>query len=118
MGVVVGTLDDLATRGLDVAGGGVDVSGLDPHDDLAGQRVVDVGGQRERDGPSVEPCEVGPVAELPTPPSNSVMSAARDGPRRAQVDTFDPLCPVAGLAGVWLVSVGAIGLARRTAQQA
>jgi hypothetical protein len=36
----------------------------------------------------------------------------------AYVDTFDPLFPVAGLAGVWLVSVGAIGLARRTAQQA
>ena len=31
----------------------------------------------------------------------------------AYVDTFDALFPVAGLIGVWLVSVGVIGLARR-----
>lgn len=31
----------------------------------------------------------------------------------AFVDTFDPLFPVAGLAGVWLMSTGVIGLARR-----
>jgi hypothetical protein len=30
----------------------------------------------------------------------------------AFVDTFDPLFPVAGLAGLWLVTVGAIGLTR------
>jgi hypothetical protein len=33
----------------------------------------------------------------------------------AYVDTFDVLFPVAGLAGIWLVAVGVIGLARRTA---
>ena len=32
----------------------------------------------------------------------------------AFVDTFDPLFPVAGLAGVWLVATGIVGLARRT----
>ncbi len=32
----------------------------------------------------------------------------------AYVDTFDPLFPVAGLAGLWLVAVGVIGLIRRT----
>lgn len=31
----------------------------------------------------------------------------------AYVDTFDPLFPVAGLAGIWLVAVGVIGLTRR-----
>lgn len=31
----------------------------------------------------------------------------------AFVDTFDPLFPVAGLAGVWLVAVGIVGLFRR-----
>ena len=31
----------------------------------------------------------------------------------AYVDTFDPLFPVAGLAGIWLVATGVIGLARR-----
>jgi hypothetical protein len=31
----------------------------------------------------------------------------------AFVDTFDPLFPVAGLAGVWLVATGIVGLARR-----
>ena len=31
----------------------------------------------------------------------------------AFVDTFDPLFPVAGLAGVWLVAVGVVGLFRR-----
>jgi hypothetical protein len=31
----------------------------------------------------------------------------------AYVDTFDPLFPVAGLAGVWLVATGVVGLARR-----
>lgn len=32
----------------------------------------------------------------------------------AFVDTFDPLFPVAGLAGLWLVATGVIGLARRS----
>ncbi len=32
----------------------------------------------------------------------------------AFVDTFDPLFPVAGLAGVWLVATGLVGLTRRT----
>lgn len=32
----------------------------------------------------------------------------------AFVDTFDPLFPVAGLAGLWLVAVGVIGLSRST----
>jgi hypothetical protein len=32
----------------------------------------------------------------------------------AYVDTFDALFPVAGLAGLWLVAVGVIGLSRRT----
>ena len=31
----------------------------------------------------------------------------------AFVDTFDPLFPVAGLAGLWLIATGVIGLARR-----
>lgn len=31
----------------------------------------------------------------------------------AFVDTFDPLFPVAGLAGVWLVATGVVGLTRR-----
>ena len=31
----------------------------------------------------------------------------------AFVDTFDPLFPVAGLAGVWLVATGLVGLTRR-----
>jgi hypothetical protein len=31
----------------------------------------------------------------------------------AYVDTFDPLFPVAGLAGVWLVATGVVDLARR-----
>ncbi len=31
----------------------------------------------------------------------------------AFVDTFDPLFPVAGLAGVWLVATGIVGLVRR-----
>jgi hypothetical protein len=31
----------------------------------------------------------------------------------AYVDTFDPLFPVAGLAGLWLVAVGLIGLTRK-----
>lgn len=31
----------------------------------------------------------------------------------AFVDTFDPLFPVAGLAGVWLVAAGLVGLVRR-----
>ena len=31
----------------------------------------------------------------------------------AFVDTFDPLFPVAGLAGVWLVATGIVGLFRR-----
>ncbi len=30
----------------------------------------------------------------------------------AFVDTFDPLFPVAGLAGVWLVATGIVGLVR------
>ena len=30
----------------------------------------------------------------------------------AFIDTFDPLFPVAGLAGVWLVATGAVGLTR------
>jgi len=30
----------------------------------------------------------------------------------AFVDTFDPLFPVAGLAGVWLVAAGVVGLFR------
>ena len=34
----------------------------------------------------------------------------------AFVDTFDPLFPVAGLAGLWLVTTGVIGLARRPPQ--
>jgi hypothetical protein len=34
----------------------------------------------------------------------------------AFVDTFDPLFPVAGLAGLWLVTAGIIGLARRPTQ--
>lgn len=33
----------------------------------------------------------------------------------AYVDTFDPLFPVAGLAGLWLVAVGVVGMTRRTA---
>lgn len=36
----------------------------------------------------------------------------------AFVDTFDPLFPVAGLAGVWLVSTGVVGLSRRPSQTA
>ena len=36
----------------------------------------------------------------------------------AFVDTFDPLFPVAGLAGLWLVATGVIGLARKPAQVA
>ena len=36
----------------------------------------------------------------------------------AFVDTFDPLFPVAGLAGLWLVTTGVIGLARRPPQVA
>lgn len=31
----------------------------------------------------------------------------------AFIDTFDPLFPVAGLAGVWLVATGVVGLTRR-----
>jgi hypothetical protein len=31
----------------------------------------------------------------------------------AFVDTFDPLFPVAGLAGVWLIATGLVGLTRR-----
>jgi hypothetical protein len=31
----------------------------------------------------------------------------------AFVDTFDPLFPVAGLAGVWLIATGIVGLSRR-----
>lgn len=31
----------------------------------------------------------------------------------AFIDTFDPLFPVAGLAGVWLVATGLVGLTRR-----
>lgn len=31
----------------------------------------------------------------------------------AFVDTFDPLFPVAGLAGIWLVAAGLVGLVRR-----
>jgi hypothetical protein len=31
----------------------------------------------------------------------------------AFIDTFDPLFPVAGLAGVWLVATGIVGLTRR-----
>jgi len=31
----------------------------------------------------------------------------------AFVDTFDPLFPIAGLAGLWLVAAGVVGLARR-----
>jgi hypothetical protein len=34
----------------------------------------------------------------------------------AFVDTFDPLFPVAGLAGVWLVATGIVGLVRRPQQ--
>lgn len=34
----------------------------------------------------------------------------------AFVDTFDPLFPVAGLAGVWLVATGIVGLVRRPPQ--
>ena len=33
----------------------------------------------------------------------------------AYVDTFDPLFPVAGLAGIWLVAAGVIGLTRKSA---
>ncbi len=33
----------------------------------------------------------------------------------AYIDTFDPLFPVAGLAGLWLVAVGVIGMTRRAA---
>ncbi|HEY5978251.1 MAG TPA: hypothetical protein VIT41_01340 [Microlunatus sp.] len=36
----------------------------------------------------------------------------------AFIDTFDPLFPVAVLAGLWLVATGAIGLARRPPQMA
>jgi len=36
----------------------------------------------------------------------------------AFVDTFDPLFPVAGLAGVWLVAAGLVGLVRRTPEGA
>jgi hypothetical protein len=36
----------------------------------------------------------------------------------AFVDTFDPLFPVAGLAGVWLVATGVVGLTRRPPQVA
>ena len=36
----------------------------------------------------------------------------------AFVDTFDPLFPVAGLAGLWLVTTGVIGLARKPPQTA
>ena len=32
----------------------------------------------------------------------------------AFIDTFDPLFPVAGLAGVWLVAAGLVGLTRRS----
>jgi cytochrome bd-type quinol oxidase subunit 2 len=34
----------------------------------------------------------------------------------AFVDTFDPLFPVAGLAGVWLVATGIVGLVRKPLQ--
>lgn len=33
----------------------------------------------------------------------------------AYIDTFDPLFPVAGLAGLWLISVGVIGMVRKPA---
>jgi hypothetical protein len=33
----------------------------------------------------------------------------------AYVDTFDPLFPVAGLAGLWLIAVGVIGMIRKSA---
>lgn len=33
----------------------------------------------------------------------------------AFVDTFDPLFPVAGLAGIWLVTTGVVGLTCRPA---
>ena len=33
----------------------------------------------------------------------------------AYIDTFDPLFPVAGLAGLWLVAVGVIGMNRKPA---
>ena len=36
----------------------------------------------------------------------------------AFVDTFDPLFPVAGLAGLWLVTTGVIGITRRPPQMA
>src|SRR5690349_6838261 len=36
----------------------------------------------------------------------------------AFVDTFDPLFPVAGLAGLWLVTTGVIGLTRKPPQTA
>lgn len=36
----------------------------------------------------------------------------------AFVDTFDPLFPVAGLAGVWLVAAGIVGLTRRAPEGA
>lgn len=35
----------------------------------------------------------------------------------AFVDTFDPLFPVAGLAGVWLVATGLVGLVRRPPEE-
>lgn len=35
----------------------------------------------------------------------------------AFVDTFDPLFPVAGLAGVWLVSTGIVGVSRRSQER-
>lgn len=36
----------------------------------------------------------------------------------AFIDTFDPLFPVAGLAGVWLIATGVVGLTRRPPQVA
>ena len=33
----------------------------------------------------------------------------------AFVDTFDPLFPIAGLAGLWLIAVGVIGMTRKSA---
>ena len=36
----------------------------------------------------------------------------------AFIDTFDPLFPVAGLAGLWLAATGVIGLTRRPPQMA
>jgi hypothetical protein len=35
----------------------------------------------------------------------------------AYVDTFDPLFPVAGLAGLWLVAVGVVGMTRKPARR-